>query len=229
MVLFHKGKYQVGSDDGAAAEAPVRLVQLEAFLLDEALVTNADFSRFVDSSGYVTDAEVRGAAWGWQDGTFGLIESLSWRSYAGLGREDHPVVLVSWNDAKTYADWAGKRLPTEWEWEAAASALSGLRYPWGDHGADAIECNWNRLPGAPPPTAAVRYFPANPVGLYDMVGNVWQWCENRYEGNDGLRARRGGAWNVIQDFRLRCSNRGALSADAAAPNQGFRCAANFDG
>lgn len=225
MVRFEGGSYQVGSEDGADAERPVRKITLDPFLVDANLVTNRDFAAFVDSTGHVTDAERRGGAWGLRGGAFGLVEGLSWRSCADAARLLHPVVLVSWNDAQAFAQWVGKRLPTEWEWEAAASNGIGIIYPWGDDEPGKSRCPWGREAAWPPPTSQIASFGANGSGLFDMVGNVWQWCENCYDDEiKSLRARRGGAWNVIQDFRLRCANRGALPADTATPNMGFRCA-----
>lgn len=231
MVLFPAGSYTVGSAEGSAAEGPVRAIELDRFWLDESLVTNEQFAMFAEDCRYVTQAERDGRAWGWYDGSYQNVAGLSWRSHAVPGRERHPVVLVSWYDASAYAQWAGKRLPTEWEWEAAAASGTRTRYPWGDASPGQAECNWHKSPSCPPPTSEVLTFPANAAGLFDMVGNVWQWCENLFDGNDEnalpLRARRGGAWNVIQDFRLRCTNRGAMKPDAVAPNLGFRCAADL--
>jgi len=198
--------------------------------MDQTPVTNAQFADFVRATQYQTQAEQRGYAWGWRAGCYSQLQGLSWRSYCTEKRAAHPVLLVSWNDAKAFASWKGKRLPTEFEWEAAAAMGSqGKLYPWGDSPPDDTRCNWRRAPADPPPTTAVDAFQPNDLGLFDMVGNVWQWCEGELpaESSGGTtlaRPRRGGAWNVIQDFRLRCSNRGALPADMAAPNIGFRCA-----
>jgi len=231
MVLVQAGRHIVGSEEGSDAERPVREIELEAFWLDENLVTNEQFASFARETGYATFAERSGAAWGWHDGSFKNVPGLSWRSYASRGRGRHPVVLVNWHDAKAYADRSGKRLPTEWEWEVAAAGTGRSRYPWGEGAPDTIECNWRGSSANPPPTSEVGSYPANEGGLFDMVGNVWQWCENVFDAAPDdlpeLRARRGGAWNVIQDFRLRCANRGALLATGVAPNLGFRCAMDF--
>lgn len=239
MVRISSGPFWMGSDDGGEFEGPRRLVELDAFLIDVVPVTNRQFHEFTEATQYVTDAERMGAAWGFGDGAFSAIAGMNWRSHALCDREDHPAVLVSWNDATAYARWAGKRLPTEAEWEKAASGGSELgMYPWGVQEPDGTQCNWARAPQGVPPTTAVRTFPPNAYGLYDMVGNVWQWCADWFTPTSHAalphveptgsehqehKVRRGGAWNVIQSFRLRCANRGAMNPSAMAPNVGFRC------
>jgi sulfatase modifying factor 1 len=225
------GEVLIGSMDGSEAERPVRRVIVTPFLLDTSLVTNAAFREFVDATGYVSEAERAGFAWGYADGEYQRVKGLSWRSYAN-DRDSHPVVLVSWNDALTYATWLKKRLPTEIEWEAAAKAgAEEALYPWGSDSPDG-RCNWKQAAASIPPTTPVAHFAPNAYGLYDMVGNVWQWCADDFTtsyathlpAQPGLKCRRGGAWNVIQAFRLRCANRGAMNMSMTAPNVGFRCA-----
>ncbi len=240
MVLIPAGEFVMGSDSGGEFESPVHSIYLDAYWIDESLVTNKEFSLFVAATGYVTDAEKAGKALGYQDGKFSEIEALNWKSYAVSSRDNHPVVLVSWNDAKQYAQWAGKRLLTEAEWEKAArGSKKGLLYPWGDQQPDASLSGAGQSPAEFPPTSQVKSFPANQYGLFDMVGNVWQWCADWY-GEDYYqqtsaknpagplegehKIRRGGSWNVIQNFRLRCANRGAAAPEMAVPNMGFRCA-----
>jgi formylglycine-generating enzyme required for sulfatase activity/Fe-S cluster biogenesis protein NfuA len=230
----------MGSETGAEFERPIHEVSLDAYWLDETPVTNAAFSAFVDTTGYRTEAERAGAAWGYQAGRYGSLEGLSWRTFAPPDRSDHPVVLVSWDDAAAYAAWAGKNLPTEAQWERAARAgVEQQAYPWGEELVDGSQCNFAGEAHETPATTPVRRFPPNPSGLYDMVGNVWQWCADWYGTNTYTesaranptgpaagthRVRRGGAWNVLQPFRLRTANRGALEPRRAAPNVGFRCA-----
>jgi formylglycine-generating enzyme required for sulfatase activity len=230
MVLIPAGIATVGSDDGSEMEAPRREIRVAAFSMDVAPVTNAEFAEFVEATGYVTDAEKRKQAWGWKDGVFREYPGLSWKTYANRERANHPVVTVSWNDAAAYAAWRNKRLPTEFAWEAAAcGGVEGQLYPWGNRVPDGSQCNWRRPPSDVPPTAPVDRYPPSTAGLLDLVGNVWQWCADELPSSGAdvsIRARRGGAWNVIQNFRLRCSNRGALPLDRAAPNVGFRCASN---
>jgi formylglycine-generating enzyme len=240
MAFIPAGPFAMGTEEGGEFESPVHEVDLNGFWMDETPVTNHQFERFVHQTGYQTDAECSGSAWGYRDGGYRLIAGLSWRVYGAAGRENHPVVLVSWFDATAYCTWAGKRLPTEAEWEKAAQGGSSRRlYPWGAESPDGTQSNFAKEPAAIPPTTAVGQFPPNEYGLYDMVGNVWQWCLDCYgEGyystgprtnpigpeSGPTRVRRGGSWNVIQPFRLRCSNRGAAMPSACAPNIGFRCA-----
>ncbi|MEM9367584.1 MAG: formylglycine-generating enzyme family protein [Planctomycetota bacterium] len=240
MARIPAGPFMMGSDSGSEFEKPVRNVRLDAFELDITPVTNEQFEAFVKQTGYQTEAEKLGSAWGYQNGEYQQIEGCCWRMYAGDQRLDHPVVLVSWNDAIAFADWVGKRLPTEAEWEKAAhGTLPGSTYPWGDSEPDGSQCNFANPPTDVPPTKSVKHFPANGYGLFDLVGNVWQWCSDWYADDSYLtsalsnptgpkqgthRVRRGGSWNVIQAFRLRAANRGAFGPSQAAPNVGFRCA-----
>ncbi len=240
MALIPAGPFMMGSDDGGEFEGPVHEVDLGDYYLDETTVTNGMFARYVEEAGYTTDAERAGGAWGYTGSEFTTMAGLCWRSYAGPGRNDHPVVFISWEDASAYARWAGKRLPTEAEWEKGARGnRQGELYPWGGDVPDATRCNFGKAPGSPPPTTRVRQFPANDYGLFDMVGNVWQWCADWFAADTYLvgprqdpagpssgqhRVRRGASWNVIQPFRLCCANRGAFDPRAAVPNLGFRCA-----
>src|SRR5271157_4425837 len=112
MVLIPAGRFLMGSEGWGESERPIHEVNLDAFWMDETPVTNRQFRQFVDATGYRTDAERSGAAWGYAGGNYGQVPGLCWRNYATQGREDHPVVLVTWNDASSCAAWAGKRLPT---------------------------------------------------------------------------------------------------------------------
>lgn len=243
MIKIPRGPFQMGSSEGGDFERPVHEVVLADFWMDSTLVTNREFRRFVQETGYVTQAERQGNAWGYDGTNFHQATGLSWLELAD-SRDDHPVVLVSWFDAATYAQWVGKRLPTEAEWEKAArGGLIGNLYPWGDAAPNGLQCNFAAAPARIPPTTTVKQFPPNALGLFDMVGNVWQWCSDWYGESayqDGVccnpqgpptgthRVRRGGSWNVIQAFRLRCANRGAFDPSLSAPNIGFRCAADSE-
>ncbi len=240
MVLIPEISFLMGTDGWGEFERPAHEVYVDNFWMDETLVTNAQFAQFAFDTDYETEAERNGGAWGYHDGVYAFQACLSWQSYALPERMDHPIVLVSWNDACAYAQWAGKRLPTEAEWEKAARGPSaGQLFPWGDQSPNGVQSNFARPPAHLPPTTPVRQFPANGYGLYDLVGNVWQWCADWYSSGyyadsprtnppgpliGTTRVRRGGAWNVIQAFRLRCANRGAMPPSACAPNVGFRCA-----
>ena len=191
-------------------EGPVRDVTVSSFRLEETAVTNRQFGRFVRETGYRTDAErfgwsfvfagyltaeskgnllparVPGAPW-WL-----AVEGVHWRTPTGTGsdlagRDQHPVVHVSHHDALAYAAWAGRRLPTEAEWEfAARGGLPGARYAWGDDLMPGAPVAGEHLPGQLPPsdsgedgfvgTAPVKSFAPNGFGLYEMTGNAWEWC-----------------------------------------------------
>lgn len=227
------GTFRMGAEGWGPYEGPVREVAIEEFLLDPTPVTNAAFTAFAKDTGHVTTAERRGSALGYKDGQMQQIGGLCWRSFSLAGREEHPVVLVSWHDAAAYATWAGKRLPLEAEWEKAARGGHEQKlYPWGDAEPSSLHCNFARALEDIPPTTRVGQYPANAFGLFDMAGNVWNWCGNAFQaagqpvvnGTSEAYARRGGAFNVIQPFRLRCANRGAFDPKGYAINLGFRCA-----
>ncbi|HEY1607420.1 MAG TPA: SUMF1/EgtB/PvdO family nonheme iron enzyme [Allosphingosinicella sp.] len=243
VTVFAGGNFEMGSDEGAPPEGPRHQRHIAAFALDRDLTTNEDFERFAAATDHRTEAELEGSSWGFDGERFGEIEGLCWRSFASPDRRTHPVIQVSWHDADVYARWAGKRLPTEAEWEFAARSIAGGdRFAWLASPDWMDRCGagqrWEKGPG----TSPVGSFDAGAT-VRDLVGNVWQWCADDYSAtayadyvrgaksmNDAgdaavaLKVRRGGAWNVQQSFRLRCSNRGAFLARRSAPNLGFRCA-----
>jgi len=235
MVLIPAGEFVMGTDESASMpnERPAHKVRLDAFWMDDHVVTNAEFRRFTDATRYVTTAEkpvdweelkkqvpagtpkpsedmlkagslvftppdhpvdVRELAnwWTWTTGA-------NWRrpqgSSSGIdGRDDYPVVHVSWDDAAAYAKWAGKRLPTEAEWEyAARGGTSGTRYYWGATLKRDGKFMCNTFDGIFPykstgddgfkGTSPVKSFPANGYGLYDMAGNVWNWTADFYRAD----------------------------------------------
>ncbi len=179
--------------------------------------------------------------WHWTPGA-------SWRRPEGpdstiAGREDHPVVCVSWDDAVAYAGWAGKRLPTEAEWEVAArGGLEKKRYSWGDEAPtdERPACNiWqgdfpyrNTLVDRFMRTAPVKSFAPNGYGLHDMAGNVWEWCSDRYldpaEPYTPKRIMKGGSFlcHVTYCESYRPSARRGTSPDTGMSHVGFRCVAN---
>lgn len=223
MALIPEGPFRYGCDrregppgDG---EGPARLVALAAFQMDRCAVTNARFDRFVAVTGYATEAErigwsfvfagllpdefedtrgVAGAPW-WRQ-----VYGANWRHPDGPqttleARDDHPVVHVSHTDALAFCAWAGKRLPTEAEWEKAArGGLEGARFPWGDAEMPdgATHCNvWqgrfpdrNDLIDGFYGLAPADTFAANGFGLHNMVGNAWEWCADWFTPRrfDGL-------------------------------------------
>ena len=181
MVLIPAGTFQMGSEDEDANEdeQPVHTVYVDAFYMDKYEVTNAQYKAFVDANPpwqkdkikYKIDERVH-----W----WGYLDSWDGNNYPA-GKADHPVVSVNWYAAVAYAQWAGKRLPTEAEWEyAARGGLAGKKYPWGDTITLANANYWLDDLGG---TSAVGQYAANGYGLYDMAGNVWEWCLDKYDPN----------------------------------------------
>ena len=242
MKFIPAGSFLMGAEgeDVGEFEGPIREVYVDSFYIDKTSVTNAQFSEFVEATNYRTTAEIKGSAMGYLNGVFQEINGLCWKSYATKERLHHPVVLISWFDADAFAKWAGKRLPSEAEWEKAArGGLVQKLFPWGDEEATPAYCHFGQTTSELPATSDVESYPPNAYGLYDMCGNVWNWCQD-YFGTYNLtdnynpkgtengitRVRRGASFNIIQTFRLRTSNRGAYRPEDYAINIGFRCAKN---
>ena len=305
MVWIPGGEFTMGTNDqiGRPEEKPAHRVRVDGFWMDETDVTNAQFRKFVEATGYVTTAEKPVDAaeilkqsppgtpaplpeklvpaslvfqptpgpvkdlrdysqwWHWTPGA-------NWRHPEGPGssienREDHPVVHVSWHDAVAYAKWAGKQLPTEAEWEfAARGGLEGKTYVWGNEAfsEDKPQCNcwqgefpWkNTARDGYLRTSPVKAFPPNGYGLYDMAGNVWQWCSDWYDLQlytrragqarivnptgpehsfdprqpySPLRAQKGGSFLCHPSYcwRYRPSARHGCTPDTGMSHIGFRC------
>ncbi|HJW90604.1 MAG TPA: SUMF1/EgtB/PvdO family nonheme iron enzyme [Anaerolineales bacterium] len=194
MVYVPAGEFLYGPDK--------EKVTTGAFYIDLSPVTNAEYKRFVEASGHEFPAH-------WRRGT--------WPD----GKADHPVVQVTWDSAAAYADWAGKRLPTEYEWEKAARGTDGRRWPWGNH-FDPRRCNTSSEGTTP----VGRYSPAgdSPYGAGDMAGNVWEWIGGK---PSPLRMPlRGGDWldgqEEAQTFHKRMH-----TPKRKNDFVGFRCAADM--
>jgi formylglycine-generating enzyme required for sulfatase activity len=250
----HPGQ-EIGDDD----ERPVHRVNLSPFHIDATEVTNAEFARFVKDTGYKTDAEKKGSSWVFKKGQkdWAAVEGADWRHPLGpdsniADQTNHPVVNVSWNDAAAYARWAGKRLPTEAEWEYAARAgREGEIYPWGNQlkpdgkvVANFWQGTWpsdNRMEDRYYYTAPVGSFPPNAFGLYDIIGNVWEWTADWYASDyyrhssakdpkgpesGEQRVARGGSWFCSEGYcgAYRVGFRGKSPPDSGFNNVGFRCA-----
>ncbi len=273
--------------------SPMHRVAVTGFWMDETDVTNAEFAKFVEATRYVTTAErspsgpefrdvapeklVPGSVvftapseptsldapnwWAWRQGA-------NWRHPEGPGsnlnaRQDHPVVQVSWEDAVAYARWAGKRLPTEAEWEfAARGSLDRQTYVWGHEFRPGGKWQANTFQGHFPDrntaedgyssTSPVRAFQPNTFGLYDMAGNVWQWCSDWYradyyskltsvavsrnpqgpedsldpdEPNVPKRVRKGGSFLCTDQYctRYMPGSRGKGDPGTSTNHVGFRC------
>lgn len=254
-------------------ESSGRLVNVKTFAIDPYAVTNAWFGEFVAATRYRTDAERFGWSlvfagfvvhapatphdplswWRRVDGAF-------WRAPEGPGstvaeRQDHPVVHVSWNDAAAFAAWAGGRLPSEAEWEQAArGGLAKARFPWGEREPDDtsyLPCNiWqgtfpklNTAADGYAGTAPVASFAPNRAGLYNMVGNTWEWCADAFRVRSlsragrqrdaaaraaGERVLKGGSYLCHRSYcyRYRIAARTGVSADGSTGHVGFRLAFN---
>ena len=210
MFFLPGADFLMGSEEFYPDEAPVRPAVAGAFWIDETPVTNAQFARFVEATGYVTAAEIppdprlypgmpEAVAAGscvFEEGGWAFVTGADWRHPSGPasgldGLDDHPVVHVVAADAEAYAAWAGKALPSEIEWEyAARGGLVAQPYAWGGEfmpGGRVMARTWQGvfpLEHTAPPgeqrTAAVRSYPPNGFGLHDMIGNVWEWTADWY-------------------------------------------------
>jgi len=225
MVLIPAGEFQMGIHE-SHYNFFVHTVFLDAFYIDKHEVTVGQYKRFIQATGH---------------------RAPNWNDVARYSpTDDHPIIYVSWDDAVAYAEWAGKRLPTEAEWEKAArGGLVGKRYPWGDEAPDAGgKFRANYEPGDNDAhgytyCAPVGSFPPNGYGLYDMAGNVAEWCLDWYGGNyyasspknnpqgPGSGSQcvlRGGGWNCTCTRCLRCANRSSYYPGSSDSHIGFRYA-----
>ena len=177
MVLIPAGEFQMGSNDPEAQndEQPVHTVYIDAFFMDETEVTNVEYQKFVRANPRWGKRSIDGA---FHNGKY--LDHWNGDNYP-IGKENYPVVYVSWYAAMAYAQWVEKRLPTEAEWEyAARGGLRGQKYPWRGDVIDRGRANY--ADSGIGDTTAVRRYPPNGYGLYDMAGNVWEWCLDEYDG-----------------------------------------------
>ena len=279
------GEFRMGTDDEVGfpedGEGPARTVEVSPFAVDATAVTNAEFLEFVRDTDYTTDAERYG--WSFVFESFldeadrsavidtadpapwwVAVEGACWyrpegpSSNALEDRLDHPVVHVSHQDAEAYCEWAGKRLPTEAEWEyAARGGLEGKRYAWGDEFTPDGEFRCNTWQGSFPEentgedgylaTAPADAFPPNGYGLYNVAGNVWEWCADWFSADfhtteaysqvdptgpetGTSRVMRGGSYLCHESWcnRYRVAARSKNTPDSSTGNIGFRCVADLD-
>ncbi|HEY3054612.1 MAG TPA: SUMF1/EgtB/PvdO family nonheme iron enzyme [Thermoanaerobaculia bacterium] len=210
------------------------LVPGSDFLIDRLEVTNRQFEAFTRATRYVTTAEREGGGWVYRGGEpdWEYVRGASWRHPLGprssiTAAVNHPVVLVSWHDATAYASWAGRRLPREAEWELAARGETSD--PSRDASANVWQGTWprkNALRDRFFYTAPVGSFAPNTLGLYDMIGNVWEWTSDWYDDDRQERVALGGSWFCSANYcgGYRPGFRGKSPPGRAFNNLGFRCA-----
>ncbi|NXX45297.1 SUMF2 enzyme, partial [Tricholaema leucomelas] len=271
MVQLPGGKFQMGSSslEKRIEEGPFREVTVKPFALDKYPVTNREFREFVRQKKYKTEAEAFGWSFVFEDfvseelkkkvtqklesAPWWLpIEKAFWRQPSGPGssikdRLDYPVLHVSWNDARAFCAWKGKRLPAEEEWEfAARGGLEQRMYPWGNKfqlnrtnlwqgafpQADTAEDGYHGVS----PVAA--FPPQNNYGLYDLLGNTWEWTASEYlaaglssrQRAQNMKVLRGASWIDTADgsanHKARVTTRMGNTPDSASDNLSFRCAAD---
>ncbi len=277
MIYLEGGSFLMGTNSKEAfpadGEGPIRKVTVSSFYIDPCTVTNGQFSEFIEATGYQTEAETYGwsfvfnsllseetsrsvqqvaASTPW----WAVVEGASWKHPEGPDstiedRLDYPVIHVSWNDATAYCNWAGKRLPTEAEWEfAARGGLEQKEFPWGDELTPNGEHYCNIWQGEFPKKnvkedgyegpAPAKSFPPNGYGLYNVAGNVWEWCNDWFSrsihsrgGKDNpkgpesgdSKVMRGGSYLCHKSYcnRYRVAARSSNTPDSSTGNIGFRC------
>ena len=242
MALITTGEFEMGGNDEEAFgdEHPIHTVFLDAFYIDKYPVTNAQYKLFVDDNPQWSIHNI-------PDKYCDVDYLRHWQGNTHKNTEaDYPVINVSWFAAMAYAQWVGKRLPTEAEWEKAArGGLSGNKFPWGNV-ADPSKANYDWNMGG---TTQVGEYPPNGYDLYDMCGNVWEWCLDAYHKDTAMssspqnpisgansiewivhhyldvesnRVLRGGSWR-IPAWLVRIANRNAESPTFCMNVIGFRC------
>ena len=270
MALIPAGDFLMGSPEGEGAfdEHPQHTVYLDAYYIDKYEVTNAQFKEFVEATGYVTDAERKkyGEVWNPKESPTSRKENFgsvnwrrpnawrdteaypnrphpdAWENYNIMDQMDYPVVQVSWNDANAYAIWAGKRLPTEAEWEKAARGTDGRKWPWGnifDLNIKGLTVHANIGSDGPQPVGCLPTG-ISPYGIYNLTGNVQEWVSDWYapdyynmscpknnpKGPDSgkFRVLRGGSWKHVKGYHVLSTSRSFQVPDYTSNFVGFRCA-----
>ncbi len=229
MVLVPAGEFTMGSNDGSDDEKPVHQVYLDAYYLDKYEVTVKQYAKFLEATGFNGPP--------------------MWPTMDQPSHQKRPIVNVDWSDASNYCEWAGKRLPTEAEWEKAARGTDGRIYPWGNEPPNTLRANygqekWNNHDALVP--VGQLKDGKSPYGIYDLAGNVWEWVSDWYDPdyyttsppqnpkgpkNGKYRVLRGGSWDLAPEH-LRSTRRDfnvPLAPTYESPayrnfNSGFRCA-----
>jgi formylglycine-generating enzyme len=222
LVYVPAGEFEMG--DGEDRDCPEHTVYLDAYYIGIYTVTNAQYKRFVDETGHrpPDKADYGNAVWRGNDYPEGF--------------SDHPVVCVSWEDARTYAEWAGLSLPTEGQWEKAARGPGNTKFPWGDQW-DGGKCRHSENKGNATTCRAYDYSEGvSAYGCYNMSGNVLEWCADWYESeyckngdkrnprgpsSGSYRVHRGGGWRGDAGH-CRAALRHDYSPDFRSDSQGFR-------
>ena len=230
MVLVPAGEFTMGTDDPNAPDdqRPARKVNVDAFYIDKHEVTNAQFKEFILADGYKKREYWTKQGWDFIQkkryyyvyptrDTYQINKPLGFEENSISSEPDHPVIGVSWYEAVAYAKWAGKRLPTEAEWEKGARGTDARVYPWGN------TFDYSKLKYFPhhEKLSSVGSYPegASPYGVLDMAGNVAEWCT---DSNKEKKVIRGGGWNAIR-LQLRCTHRKEHLPTYRYYNLGFRC------
>jgi len=258
MVFVSAGKFLMGAPvgEGEDDEAPQHMVNLDAYWIDQTEVTNAMFSAFIADTSYKTGAEKTGRSNVINNSQFEETKGADWQHPQGPSSnlsdlENHPVVHVSWNDAAAYCKWAGRRLPTEAEWEKAARGTEGQDYPWGNapeagnlvNFADiSSDIDWAviYINDGFKFTAPVGSYPdgISPFGALDMAGNAYEWVADWYDSgyysqninqnpqgpsSGAEHVMRGGSWSDGSSG-VRTAGRDKLKPSNSSAIGGFRCA-----
>lgn len=244
MVLIPAGEFEMGinyADASPNDEQPVYTVYVNAFFIDRNEVTHAEYKRFLIENPQWEKEQIDDRL---HNGNY--LATWNGNNYPD-GKSNYPVNHVSWYAAMAYARWVGKRLPTEAEWERAArGGLKGKKYPWGNK-ITARDANYNHNIGYSTPVGNFPNDGPNAYGLYDMAGNVWEWCLDEHEFGhydsfpvsssvnvtdwlmdnftnvEGNRVFRGGSW-ASKAQSVRCASRVTMSPTEAYFGVGFRCA-----
>ena len=254
MIKFDGGTITIGSNR-TILERPAFETTVAPFYIDKDLVSVAEFRAFVKATGYKTDADKYGdsGVFDFDAVRWNLVKGANWEFPFGVDKEkaqdNHPVTHVSWNDAKAYAAWVGKRLPYEYEWEFAAKNGEDVVYPWGNemmmdgkHMANVWQGNKvvdKIFDDGYQFTSPIGAFPVSLSGMTDVVGNVWQWCEDDfapydksvpYNVSSNVKVTRGGSFMFDEGLQnsFTTTFRAQNTIDTSLFNSGFRCAKSVE-